>query len=165
MATATAADMPKIKRSERTPGRAIVGLLTEASVCAATWLRFPVFPGVFRLRANVVPWGKSSPIRSETPAKIRRTPRRARQLPRDGAWNAAVPLQLLDGQTRQALHPCDRRRAPFTGERLGLWTIEPHGQVERGLRRGKPIGFLVLSRALVLKIDIERAIGVGLERH
>ena len=82
-----------------------------------------------------------------------------------GSRNAAVSFQLLGRQAWQSLDLCDRRGTPFTGERLGLRAIEPHSQVKGSLRCGKPIGFLVLSRTLVLEIEVKRAIGVDLEWH
>src|ERR1700722_11287504 len=57
-----------------------------------------------------------------------------------------------------------RRRAPFSRECFGLGTIKAHGQVKCPLRRRKPVGFLVLAWALVLEIEVERTVRVGLER-
>jgi hypothetical protein len=62
-----------------------------------------------------------------------------------------------------ALH--DWRRVPFAGERVGLRGVKTHSQVERSLRRGKPVGFLVGTRTFILEIEVERAIRVDLERH
>lgn len=58
-----------------------------------------------------------------------------------------------------------RRRAPLAGEGFRSRTIETHGQVERRLRSRKPDGFLVRPRALVLEVDVQRAIRIGFERH
>ena len=59
------------------------------------------------------------------------------------------PLNFLDG-----------RRIPFASQRLGLRAIETHAQVERPLRRGQPVGFLILAPAFILEIRIERAVCV-----
>jgi hypothetical protein len=37
-----------------------------------------------------------------------------------------------------------------SGQRLGLRSVQAHGQIERSLWRGKPIGFQLFSRALIL---------------
>jgi hypothetical protein len=59
----------------------------------------------------------------------------------------------------------DRRRTPFSGERGRLRRVKAHGQVEWSFRRRQPVGFLVLARAFVLEIEVERAVRVELERH
>ena len=59
----------------------------------------------------------------------------------------------------------DRRRVPFTRQRIALWRIEPHGQVEGSPWRWKPICFHVRAGTLVLEINIERTIRVILKRH
>ncbi len=51
------------------------------------------------------------------------------------------------------------------GQRLGFGRIEAHREVERPLRRRQPVLLLVLARALVLEIEIERTVGIVLERH
>src|ERR1700730_16758108 len=68
-------------------------------------------------------------------------------------------------QAWKPLHFRDRRRVPFAGERLGFRGVQAHCQIEWSPRRGEPVGFHVLSGTLVLEIEIERAIGIMLERH
>lgn len=58
----------------------------------------------------------------------------------------------LIGASHFPLHPLNRRRVPFTIERFGLWSIQPHGQVERSLGRWQPVGVLVFAGALVLEV-------------
>ena len=77
----------------------------------------------------------------------------------------AQSTMLLSDQAWKSLRPRDRRRVPFAGKRLGLRGVEAHGQIEGAFRRRQPVGFLVLARALVLEIEIERAVGVVFERH
>jgi len=59
----------------------------------------------------------------------------------------------------------DGRRVPFASKSIRLRSIETHGQVEWTFRCGKPVGFFVLPWALVLEINVERAVSVVLERH
>src|SRR5580700_9269057 len=58
-----------------------------------------------------------------------------------------------------------RRRVPLAGERVRRRTIEAHGQIERSLRRGEPVDLFARPRALVLEIEIKRAVQVIFERH
>src|ERR1700732_1415896 len=58
-----------------------------------------------------------------------------------------------------------RRRIPLAGERVELRDVEAHCQVEWPLRRGKPVGLFVLSWALVLEVEVERAVRIVLEWH
>ena len=60
---------------------------------------------------------------------------------------------------------CDRRRVPLAGERFGLRGVQPHSQIERPLRRGKPVSLFVRPRAFVLEVKVERAVRVVFERH
>src|ERR1700730_3806697 len=73
--------------------------------------------------------------------------------------------RLLRPLARTRVDLFDRRRVPFPRQRIALWRIEPHGQVEGSLWRWKPIGFHVRAGTLVLEIKIERTIRVILERH
>ena len=50
------------------------------------------------------------------------------------------------------------RRVPFARERIALWGIEAHGQIERSLRRRQSVCLLVRARALVLEIKIKRSV-------
>src|SRR5262245_44615630 len=73
----------------------------------------------------------------------------------------AAPASRQLSLSRQAdcrLRPYDRRGIPFSGQRLRLRAVKAHRQVEGSLRCRKPIGFLVLSRTLVLEVDIERTV-------
>ena len=70
---------------------------------------------------------------------------------------AAVPFHLLGSN--------DRRWIPFASEGFRLRAIKAHGQIETSLWRRKPVALLFLARAVVLEIEVERAIDVGLERH
>jgi hypothetical protein len=73
--------------------------------------------------------------------------------------------RLLGPLARTRVDFLDRRRVPFTRQRIAFWRIEPHGQVEGSLWRWKPIGFHVRVGTLVLEINIERTFRVILERH
>src|SRR5262245_5343340 len=55
----------------------------------------------------------------------------------------------LHMEARRLLHLCNGRGVPLPGERLALGCIEAHGQVERSLGGGKPVGLLVPARTLV----------------
>src|SRR5882672_766539 len=82
-----------------------------------------------------------------------------------GAEAPAHLVTLLSRQTYRCLRLHDGRRIPFAGKRLGLRRIQAHGQIEWCLWRGKPVGFQVFSRALVLEIEVKRTIRIVLERH
>src|SRR4051812_44071536 len=77
-------------------------------------------------------------------------------------WSASTLLWL---GRRRSLGLRHRRRVPFACQRVGFWRIQPHTQIERTFRRRKPVGVLAFVRALMLKIEIERAIGVLFKRH
>src|ERR1700683_3900063 len=66
----------------------------------------------------------------------------------------------LSHRARRASNFSDWRRVPLAGERVRLWTVETHRQIEWPLRRGKPIGLLVRTRAFILKVEVKRAIGI-----
>jgi len=68
---------------------------------------------------------------------------------------------LLRRHGWKLLDPCDCRRVPSAGERIRFGGVEAHSQIEGPLRRGKPVGLLVLARVLVLEIEVERTVGVG----
>src|SRR5271166_2675654 len=72
---------------------------------------------------------------------------------------------LLRRQDRDLLGPHDRRRVPFASQRFGLRSIEAHAKVEGPFGGGKPIGLLFCTRALVLKIKVERTVRTVLEWH
>jgi hypothetical protein len=59
---------------------------------------------------------------------------------------------LLSRPARGRLSPRDRRRVPFTRQRIALWRIEPHGQIKWSLWRWKPIGFHVRAWTFILEI-------------
>src|SRR6267378_5498662 len=72
-----------------------------------------------------------------------------------GAEAPALQPTLLSRLTHRRLHLRDRRRIPFAGERLRLRSVQAHGQIERSLRGGKPVGFHVLSGTFVLEIEVK----------
>jgi hypothetical protein len=41
----------------------------------------------------------------------------------------------------------------FTSQRIALWRVETHGEVERPFRRRQPVRFLVSAGAFVLEIE------------
>src|SRR3984957_496381 len=86
----------------------------------------------------------------------------SRHLSSSSADRHPIPTLIHPRRLWRLLH---RRRAPFSREHIGPGTINAHGQVECALRCWKPIGLLVLAGALVLEIEVERAVCVGLERH
>src|SRR5262249_42187573 len=60
--------------------------------------------------------------------------------------------------------PLDRRWIPASVHHLGLRFIEPQSQTEcASPRRREPVRFLLGTWALVLDVEIERAVGVVLE--
>jgi len=72
---------------------------------------------------------------------------------------------LLRRQDRDLLGLHDRWRIPFASQRFGLRSIEAHGQIKGPFGSRKPVGFLVCTWALVLKIKVERPVRTVLERH
>src|SRR5215475_9050141 len=56
-------------------------------------------------------------------------------------------------------------RIPFADKRVLAGRIEPHGEVEPPLRRRQPVGLLLRTRAFVLKIEVERAVGIVEKGH
>jgi hypothetical protein len=72
---------------------------------------------------------------------------------------------LLSRQAGKHLQLRDHRWVPLAGERLSLRGVEAHGQIEGPCRGRQPVGFLVLTRAFVLEVNIERAVGVALPRR
>src|SRR4029077_20143659 len=60
---------------------------------------------------------------------------------------------------------CNRRRIPFTSQRIVFRSIETHGQVECSFGSGQPVRFLARARTFVLEVEIKRAVGVVLEWH
>jgi len=152
-------------RSESVLGPAASGTGAGAFDGATGWLRFPPFFGDFpRLRANVVPFFVKSPI--EGVLRWSSTPPNARNFYGIAApGTPPCPSNYWAVKLGSPWTFVTGGGTPFTGERLGLRAIEPHSQVKGSLRCGKPIGFLVLSRTLVLEIEVKRAIGVDLEWH
>src|SRR5215475_2283887 len=63
-------------------------------------------------------------------------------------------------QHRRSLILHDRRRVPFAGQGLTLWGVEAHGQIERRLRGGQPVGLFASTRTVVLEVQVERTIGI-----
>src|SRR4051812_16747226 len=96
-------------------------------------------------------------------AGIRERKRRARQP--ECVRSEPSRALLLGRQGRRGLDRRYRRWVPIAGERLRLRRVEPHGQVERTFRGGKPVYFLVLARSLVLNVQVERAVGPVPEGH
>src|SRR3954453_17491969 len=76
----------------------------------------------------------------------------------EGSMTSSVIPSSLRRQAWKRLHLRDRRRVPFADEHLGFRSVHAHQQVERRLGGRQPVGLLVLSGALVLKIEIERAV-------
>src|SRR5215471_15214443 len=70
--------------------------------------------------------------------------------------------RALLSHARDRLLARDGRRIPLTRERLRFRGIDTHGQIERAVRRRKPVAFLVLVGAFVLEIEIERSVGIVL---
>src|SRR5215510_14775198 len=66
------------------------------------------------------------------------------------------------GRSRNARH-CGR--IPLASQRLRLWCIKAHGEVERSLWRWQPVGLSILARIFILEVQDKRAIRVVLERH
>src|SRR5688572_2438370 len=77
----------------------------------------------------------------------------------------ALPENLLRDHTWKLLHFGDRRRVPLADERLGFRSVHAQQQIKRLLGRRQPVGFLVLSGALILEIKVKRAVGIEFEWH
>ena len=58
-----------------------------------------------------------------------------------GAEAPACGQLSLGRNAHRCLRLHDRRRIPFAGQRFRLRRVEAHRQIERSLRRGKPVGF------------------------
>ena len=72
---------------------------------------------------------------------------------------------LLRRQGRDLLGPHDRRRIPFSSKRFDFGAYRRMAEVEGPFGSRKPIGLLFRTRALVLKIKIERPVRIVLEWH
>src|ERR1700684_2339745 len=54
----------------------------------------------------------------------------------------------------------DWRRVPLPRERVRLWTVEAHRQIEWPIRRGNPIPLFVCPRIFVLEVKVDRAVRI-----
>ena len=76
---------------------------------------------------------------------------------------AEFGFSLLSRQARKVRNLRDRRRIPFTCERVGLRRVEAHGQIEGSLRRWQPVRLTVLAGALVLDLNVSGYHGKAVE--
>ena len=65
---------------------------------------------------------------------------------------------LLDTEAWKRLDHRHRWRDPLSDQRILLGRLHAHGEVEKGLRRRKPVRLLVRPGVLVLDVEVERTI-------
>src|SRR5215813_3524467 len=81
---------------------------------------------------------------------------------------SATSLASSNPPCRHLLTSADPRPPwwiPLADKRVPAGGVEPHGEIEPPLRRRQPIGLLLRARAFVLKIEVERAVGVVEKGH
>src|SRR5438046_4480983 len=74
-----------------------------------------------------------------------------------------VRFLLVDLFVELVFHLLRRRRGPLAFYGFLLRPVETHGHHKRTLRRGQPVGFLVLAGGFVLDKQGQSAVGIALE--